>query len=113
MDISTIILLQEEQQLVAANLDQNGAQQGANHPHHVGAISLDYLSTAAKSAHSVASVSHEKTNPKPSANPASTPSHKLADASGGGASGGSPAGNYPAPSGRHGFSDNLECQRSP
>ncbi len=97
MDIDPVVLIQEEnQKLAVTNLEANNdtLQLAANQFYQSSAYSLDFLATAAKHAHTVASISHKPANPESTPNPASTPSHNIANV--GGSAGPSPAGNYPA-----------------
>lgn len=84
MDINSILILQEEQELAAARLNETGdnSVQAASSDNHLKMLSLSFLSTAASQAHSIASIMPEKiTAPTPPAQK-HTPHHNIANLGG-------------------------------
>jgi hypothetical protein len=82
MDINTILLLQEEQQLAAQQASEKNDQvQVATNSHFTASLSIDYLTTAATQAHTIASTSRFSKKPKA---PSATPQHKIANLGGSG-----------------------------
>jgi len=102
MDINSVLILQEEQELASARLNETGdnSTQAASADTNLKMASLSFLSTAASQAHSIASIMPEKAATVAPTTPPqnSAPQHNIANVGGTGP-GNNWTNNFPPPSG--------------